>query len=86
MTGLNQSLKYGNLLFIEYVKRRGLDLSKEISWVSQGQRPAKLQAVKVGDLKKIVPLGWSQTTRGPGSSPGQWDHLQSLTDHNFTAL
>ena len=29
-----------------------LDLSKEILWVFAGQRDAKLQAVKVGGLKK----------------------------------
>ena len=23
---------------------------------------------------------------GPGPTPGWWDHLQSLTDHNFAAL
>ena len=51
-----------------------------------GQRAAKLQAIKVEGWKIIMLVGWSQTTRGPGSSPGQWDHLQSLTDHNFTAL
>ena len=27
-----------------------------------------------------------QISSGPGSSPGQSDHLQSLTDHNFAAL
>ena len=39
------------------VNRRGLDLSKEVLWVSVGQRAAKIQAVKVGDLKKILPRG-----------------------------
>ena len=42
-------------LFIrDYVNKRGLDLSKEVLWVSVGQRTAKLQAVKVGDLRKIL--------------------------------
>ena len=36
------------------------DLSKEVLWVSLGQRTAKVKVVKVGDLKKILPLDWSQ--------------------------
>ena len=35
------------------VKRRGLDLPKEVFWVSAGQRSAELQAVKVGGKKKF---------------------------------
>ena len=31
-----------------FVNKRGLDLSKEVLWVSVGQRAADLQAVKVG--------------------------------------
>ena len=34
------------------VNRSGLDLFKEVLWVALGQRTAKLQAIKVGDLKK----------------------------------
>ena len=34
-----------------------LDLSTEVLWISVGQRAAKLQAVKVGGLKKILPHG-----------------------------
>ena len=41
----------------DYCNSGGLDLSKEVLWVSVGQRTAKLQFVKVGDLKKILPLG-----------------------------
>ena len=37
---------------INCVNREGLDLSKDVLWVSVGQRAAKLQAVKVGGLKK----------------------------------
>ena len=49
------------------VNRQGLDLSKEVLWVSVGQRAAKIQAVKVGDLKKILPRGRIRTKRGrPG--------------------
>ena len=39
------------------VYRRGLDLSKEVLWVSVGQRAAELQAVKVGGQQKILPSG-----------------------------
>ena len=34
-----------------FVNKRGLDLSKEVLWVSVGQRAADLQAVKVGGQK-----------------------------------
>ena len=54
-----------------YVNRRGLDLSKEVLWVSVGQLAAKLQAVKVGGLKKLLPSGPSQTTcEQPGFDSG----------------
>ena len=46
----------------------GLDLSKEALWVSVGQLAAKLQAVKVGGVKKILPRSMSRG--GPGSTPG----------------
>ena len=36
-----------------YVVWQGLDLSKEVLWVSLGQRAVNLSAVKVGGLKKI---------------------------------
>ena len=35
-----------------YVNKGVLDLSKEVLWVSLGQRAAELLAVKGGDLKK----------------------------------
>ena len=31
-------------------------------------------------------VGVKPNAGGPGSSPGQWDHHQSLTDHNFAAI
>ena len=37
--------------------RRGLDLSKEVLWVSVCQRAAELPAVKVGGQKKFLPSG-----------------------------
>ena len=39
------------------VNKRGLDLSKNVLWVSVGQGVADLQAVKVGGQKKILPIG-----------------------------
>ena len=43
------------------VNKGGLDLSKEVLWVSLGQRAAHLQAVKVGGQKKILPIGQGRT-------------------------
>ena len=45
------------LLDIDCVNKRGLDLSKEVLWVSVGQRAAELRAVKVGGQKKFLPSG-----------------------------
>ena len=39
------------------VNKGGLDLSKEVLWVSVGQRAAELQAVKVGGQKNFLPIG-----------------------------
>ena len=46
----NCILKIPIVLLIDamYVRLGGLDLSKEVLWVSVGQLAAKLQAVKVG--------------------------------------
>ena len=41
------------LLDIDCVNKGGLDLSKEVLWVSVDQRAAVLQAVKVGGQKKF---------------------------------
>ena len=54
------------LLDIDCVNKEGLDLSKEVLWVSVGQRLAVLGAVKVGGKKKILPISparaiWVQT-------------------------
>ena len=38
----------------EIFQQQGQDLSKEIQWISVGQRAAKLLATKVGGLKKNV--------------------------------
>ena len=51
----------------KYFNRGVLDISKDVLWVSVGQRTAKLQAVKVGDLRKILLHGRTRTKRGrPG--------------------
>ena len=45
----------------------GVDLSKEVLWIYVDQRAAKLQAVKIGDLKKICHLvHCALTENGPG--------------------
>ena len=41
------------LLDIDCVNKERLDLSKEILWISVGQRAAVLRAVKVGGQKKF---------------------------------
>ena len=45
------------------VNKGGLDLSKEVLWVSGGQRAAELPAIKVGGLKKILPIGPAKAKR-----------------------
>ena len=45
------------------VNKRGLDLSKNVLWVSVGQRAADLQAVKVGGPKKILPISLARAKR-----------------------
>ena len=52
---------YARLVDRDEVNKGGLDLSREVLWVSVRQRAAKIQAVKVGDLKKILPRSQSQT-------------------------
>ena len=49
------------LLNIDCVNKGGLDLSKEVLWVSVDQRAAVLRAVKVGGKKNSA--NW------PGSNP-----------------
>ena len=45
----------------DYVNKKGSDLSKEVLWVSVGQRAAVLQAVKVGGQQKILPIAQVRT-------------------------
>ena len=49
------------LLDRDSVNRKGLDLSKEVLWVSVGQRAAELRAVKVGGQQKILPISQVRT-------------------------
>ena len=51
------------LLDKDWVNKGGLDLSKEVLWVSVGQRVAELQAVKVGGQKKILPTCLARAKR-----------------------
>ena len=44
------------LLNIDCVNKGGLDLSKEVLWVSVNQRAVELTAVKVAGQKKILPI------------------------------
>ena len=44
----------GRLLDRDYGNRECLDLSKEVLWVSVGQRAVVLRAFKVGGQKKIL--------------------------------
>ena len=58
----------GRLLDRVWVNKGGLDLSKEVLWVSVGQRAAELPAIKVGGQKIILPNGpaWAKRVRtGP---------------------
>ena len=55
---------------IDFVNKRGLDLSKEVLWVCVGQRAAVLWAVKVGGKKKYSA---NQPNVGTaGSNLGDW--------------
>ena len=40
----------------KFVNKGGLDLSKNVLWVSVGQKAADLRAVKVGGLKKNLAI------------------------------
>ena len=60
----------------------GWDLSKEVLWISVCQWAPKLQAVKVGGLKKILPPGPPRTT---GVRPG-FDSRMKGSSSNFDSL
>ena len=48
--------------------------------MSVGQKNVNLHTVKVGGLKKILPLGRSQTTRGPSRFDSQMTGSSSKFD------
>ena len=47
----------GRVLNSNCVNKGGLDLSKNVLWVSVGQGAADLRAFEVGGQKKILPIG-----------------------------
>ena len=59
------------------VNKRGLDLSKNVLWVSVGQGAADLQAVKVGGQKNSAAWpGSKPASPAPGSSAEFFFDLQ----------
>ena len=58
---IKYSKKTFRLLDRDCVNKRGLNLSKEVLWVSIGQRVAELSVIKVGGSKRILPFGLTQT-------------------------
>ena len=64
LTRQNLCLKCCQSLEQKLCKQSVQDLSKEVLWASVGYRASKLQAVKVGEMKKKnLPSGQSQTTQ-----------------------
>ena len=61
------------LLDRNWVNKGGLYLSKEVLWVSLGQRAAELRAVKVGGQKKILPIG-----KRAGKAGSNWASRQNF--------
>ena len=57
-----------SLLDRDWVNKRGLDLSKEVLWVSVGEKAAELRAIKVGGQKKFCR---SALRRWSGFEPGR---------------
>ena len=73
MRSLWMEIKYikstARLLDRDWVDKRGLDLFKEVLWVSFGQRGAELPAVKVGGLKKNLKWHLTHSTSLERSKP-----------------
>ena len=57
----------------DYVNRRGLGFSKEVLWVSVGQRAAELRAVRVGGQKKDC-----ADRSGAGEAGSKWADWQNF--------
>ena len=68
------------------VEWQGLDLSKEVLWVSVCQRAAELQAVKVGGQMKILPISPVQTHLACTGLIGRFFLPPTLTARKTTAL
>ena len=64
MNGQILSLKCCQSLEQKLYEEADKDLFEEVLWTSVDQRAAKLQALKVGGLKKILHLSQSQNKRG----------------------
>ena len=68
-------------------KKRGLELSKEVLWVSVGQRAAELPAIKVGGLQKIQLIGLARAKQVRIGPIGRIFFLPpTLTAGNSSAL
>ena len=63
------------------LNRGGLDLSKEVLWVSLGQSAAQLPAIKVGGLKKFS-AAWPGAGKS-GSNSAEWQNF--FLTSNLTA-
>ena len=75
------------LLDRDWVNKGGLDLSKEVLWVSVGQRAADLRAVKVGGQQIILLISPVRTRFARAGLIGRifcWP--LTLTAHRFAAL
>ena len=59
------------LLNIDCVNKRGLDLFKEVLWVSVGQRAAEIRVVKIGGQQKILPISPHAGDAGSNRADGQ---------------
>ena len=69
------------LLDKDCVNKGGLDLSKEVLWVSVGQRAAVLRAVKVGGQKKFC-----RSPRFEPGLPAQGNQQNFFLTSNFDSL
>ena len=69
-----------------YVNRRGLNLSNEVMWVSEGQRAAELLAVKVGGQKRILLLAQLESDLPAPGRVVDFFLPPTLTDGSSAAL
>ena len=60
----------GRVLNRDCVNKRGLDLSKNVPWVSAGQGAVDLRAVKVGGQKRILPIS-PHASKAGSNRPGR---------------